>query len=638
MDIHLASTPRHLKLTPTMVDDFTLDPVLGAYVLLGVKLDVFQAVRLRAYWWVPNVIDSSGFGTGKSFVFWVFCQLRAMILGDQHICAYFQTFQAVKDIYWPYYSYFNSQRAPLFNAQLGRSTAEGDYDGKDNSRGAACYKQYFKNESVVFGPAPGWVQEAKTQAGLTFNVVGIDEWTKVETMTKKGGHTTNESGATVGGINQQILGRVRRRSWNQYHPLWGNHRVFLATAESTSHEAYARYKTFEEEIRKGNPEYALFTATFKDFSNVRTERDIRVEEGRLRRTRGKAFREEVPNYATISTMKKQFTRAHYLREVLGLWARETLGWYTAEALQACVAAGEVLLLDPECGRTSEAGGRDTHYFMGIDPAPAKGARNDDGAQAVLRVRARPDLGRPAANVPGDWECDYVWAYRVRGETRRNLGPGVFRAQNTRAWSGLIHKKHQDFGLTGILMDLGGGGAWIQGDLNKTIQFIDGVDTQVTPIACTDDNTVGQAHFILNLLVRRDAGIKELWPILAGDDKLAEAMHVVFQEAVEHARLRFPKPFNERPRETTRAWSPEQQWALKNLDAARQQLQDIQVETRDDGTWSLTRNGAKKFISGRKKDLAYALILAWVRFLIWLKLGEGEWGLANEDEVGFYSAR
>jgi len=34
--------------------------------LLGIKLDAFQAAALRIGWWVPNVIDESGFGTGKS--------------------------------------------------------------------------------------------------------------------------------------------------------------------------------------------------------------------------------------------------------------------------------------------------------------------------------------------------------------------------------------------------------------------------------------------------------------------------------------------------------------------------------------------------------------------------------------------
>jgi hypothetical protein len=337
-----------------MVDDFLIDPVLGAYVIFGVKLDVFQAVRLRTYWWVPNVIDSSGFGTGKSLVFWLFMNLRCVIIGDQHCCAYYQGFQAMKDIYWPYYNVFNARTAPLFAAQLGRMDQDGDIDGKDNSRGPACYKQYFKNESIIFGPAPGWVQEAKGQAGLTFNVVGIDEWTKVETMTKKTSRTVNEQGQAVGGINQQILGRVRRRSWNQHHPLWGNHRLFMATAESMSHPGYARYKVFENEIRKGNPDYALFTACYKDFSNVRTERNIRIEDGQLRSTVGRAFRDEIPNWQTIQAMKKQFTRAHFKREGLGLWARETRGWYSEEALAQCVEAGIGQGVEPEIGRHDSA--------------------------------------------------------------------------------------------------------------------------------------------------------------------------------------------------------------------------------------------------------------------------------------------
>ena len=87
--------PRHLRITPTMVDDFLIDPVLGIYVLFGVKLDVFQAVATRITWWVPNVLDSSGFGTGKSFRLFLVSNLRALLMPGQQIVAYYQTFQAV---------------------------------------------------------------------------------------------------------------------------------------------------------------------------------------------------------------------------------------------------------------------------------------------------------------------------------------------------------------------------------------------------------------------------------------------------------------------------------------------------------------------------------------------------------------
>ena len=74
---------------------------------------------------------------------------------------------------------------------------------------------------------------------------------------------------------------------------------------------------------------------------------------------------------------------------------------------------------------------------------------------------------------------------------------------------------------------------------------------------------------------------------------------------------------------------EKKWALKNLDAARLQLSNIQVLTRDDGTLALTRNNARQFSASGKKDLAYACIYAYIRFLAWLKMGEMD--LENEAQ-------
>jgi hypothetical protein len=338
MEIHTPSTPRHLKITPTMVDDFLIDPVLGAKVLLGIHWDAFQAAAFRLGWWVPNVIDESGFGTGKSLRGWALAQLRAMLIDDQWCCAYYQTFNAGKDIFWPNYSSRYAAN-PYFRAQMGKVDFEGDSDGKDNTRGPACYIQHFKNGSRVMMPAPNWMQNAIGQAGLTLSWALIDEWTKVETMGKKTGSgvTVNQQGNVTGGINQQILGRLRRASFNQHHPLWGNHCIFSATAESTNHPSQVRVSQFKKEIDAGNPNYAIISFCFKDASNLKSET-------------GKPFREQIINWNTIANMKNQFTRSHFMRECLGIRVRETKGWYSEEDLHRCVATGINNGLEPEIAR------------------------------------------------------------------------------------------------------------------------------------------------------------------------------------------------------------------------------------------------------------------------------------------------
>ena len=647
----LTRVPRHLKVTPTMVDDFTIDPCLGAYVIMRVKFDVAQMVRLRLYWWTPDVIDSSGLGTGKSLVFFVWSALRCVIIGDQWGCAYYQRFQSLKDIFWPYFDTFNSSRAPIFAAQLGQRVIEGEEQGKTGSKGASCYKQYFKNESILFGPAPGWITGAMGQAGLTFNFIGVDEWTKVEAMAKSG-KTANEAGNPVSGIDQQVVGRVRRHCWNQHHPIWCNHRLFLATAESLRHPGYQNYKKHLDEAESGNPGYAVFSMSFKDFSNLPMENDIRIDlctkcggrgyvgselcpeclgDGKcLTSTPGKPFREVVPDWKTLQLLNKRYTRGHWLREGLGIWARETQGWYSEAALQRCVETGIANGLEPECVRGRIPGAR---YFLGIDPAAAQSKKADDGGLVVLRVRPKPGLpGPPTSNV-GDWLAEFVWAYRVRGEKNRALTAsdkeeGVFWAQRTAHWSGIIHKKHQQFSLTGLLMDTQGGGLLIWPELNKRKQTIDGEEQECVPIATVDDSSVANAQYILVMFIKEH--MSELWPMLQpGVDSLYTAMHEMFQEAVEHGEVGFPLPFNERPASTTEGWEPERKWALKNLDAARSQLLDVQAATLENGQWELTRNGAKKFSSKDKKDLAYACAMAYVRFRLWLKMDD----MDLEDDGG-----
>ena len=626
---------KHLRITPMMATEFVHDPVMGIYVIFGVKLDVFQAYATRLTWFVPNVLDCSGFGTGKSFRIFLVSNLRAMLIEGQQQVAYYQTFQAVKDIYWKNYQDFTGYRAPLFEAQKGRFNTHGEEDGKDNTRGAACYVQQFKNGSGIYGPAPNWLQGAKGQAGLTFNCGYIDEWTKVETMTPKGTKLTGEGGNLIGGIDQQIIGRIRAKSFNQHHMLWGNHIVFTATAESTMHPAYQRVKQFQREIDAGNPNYAIITGCFKDFSNVRTETDIRIEDGQLKSRRGKPFREVVPNWNVIKMLKTR-SRAHFQREGLGLWARDTKGFYSEDALERCVQAGIAAGTEVECGRNQ--GLADAHYFDGVDPAPAQSQRADDGGMSVLRLRPKPGLGRPPTSVKADWLFEFVWSYRVRGQRALVTSAGDTEgmdahlfAQRAGEWSGFIHKKHQHFKFDGILMDPMGGGQQIWPELNKVRQTVDGIDRDCTPIATVGDSSVGNAHFILALFLKEY--LEPLWPAMApGVDGLLTAAHTAFQDAINHGEILYPKPFNDRPAHETERWMPEQKWALKTLDTGRAQLVDVAVATRDDGSWDLTRNGCYRFSATGKKDLAYSQLYAYIRALLWLQQGMDEFALASGGDT------
>jgi len=325
LNIHTPSTPGHLRVTQTMVEDFLIDPVLGVKVFFGLELDDFQKSRLRTYWWVPNVIDSSGVSTGKTLAFFLFFNLRALLIPGQKMMVMYQQFQAGKDQFWKYYR-DQKTRAPLFTKQLGKVDLLGESEGKANSQGASCYIQYFKNDSEIQMPAPNWLQMASGQKGIDINVLGIDEWTEAEAKGQKDGG--------VGAINKQLLSRVRRSSFNQFHPLWGNHRVFMASAESPAHPAWRRYRAFQKRIEAGDPNYALISYSYRDFSR------------KISHT-GKSFRDEFRNETMLQNLRSELTAAEYDRQALGIWRRETSGWYSEEALQRCVNYGIAIGLTPE---------------------------------------------------------------------------------------------------------------------------------------------------------------------------------------------------------------------------------------------------------------------------------------------------
>lgn len=329
MNIHTPSTPRHLRITQTMVEDFLCDPVLGIWVIFGIKLDAFQQSRARTYWWIPNVIDSSGVGTGKSLGIWLTVQLRCLLMPGQKVLVLYQQFDTGKRVFWNYYRE-QKVRSKIFEAQLGKVDLQGEDEGKANSQGASCYIQFFKNDSEVQMPAPNWLREATGQKGIDINMAVIDEWTESEKMGRKDGGQ--------GGINKQILSRVRRSSFNQHHPLWGNHRLFTASAESPQHPAWTRYRAFVKQVERGNPNYGVISYSYKDFSN------------RICHT-GKSFADEYRNDETYASMRTQLTTAEFKRQGLGLWERETQGWYSEEAIQRCITQGKAMGLLPMVGRT-----------------------------------------------------------------------------------------------------------------------------------------------------------------------------------------------------------------------------------------------------------------------------------------------
>lgn len=273
------------------------------------------------------------------------------------------------------------------------------------------------------------------------------------------------------------------------------------------------------------------------------------------------------------------------------------------------------------------------YFTGVDPAPAMGQRADDGAIMVgcarpkwdmpWRPRTSEDLARylpPEASAERsehmlseewtDWYFGYVYAEVLRGKSIDE-------------WSGRIHELHRRFGFTGVGIDpgAGGGGGYVQTKLKESNQMINGIPRRCRPITTPDDIASGDGEFILSMFKRSDPSIEAIWPSLRGDDCLKEASLVVMQEALNHELLLWPGPYHERPPAGRPEPPSEEYWGNINLDAMRSQMSHIQVAVNDDGSWRLTRNNARQFVtvSGRD-DIETAGRMCYVRFRCWLASG------------------
>lgn len=251
----------------------------------------------------------------------------------------------------------------------------------------------------------------------------------------------------------------------------------------------------------------------------------------------------------------------------------------------------------------------TFYFEGVDPAPAQGARSDDGAIVVLRARPKftwTEEEYDRVHLPTDFELAYVHARKCR-----NL--------SGREWSGLIHRDNDRFQLAKICMDPGGAGLIIRREMAERAQLIHGMEVDRLPITTPDDTRVVTGLPKLVLFKRGDPGMDVLFPSLPGDDVLLSHAHLEFKQIIDTAGVMFPPA--EFTRDQMAGWPEEQMWASKNLKEVVDQLAGVTALTNDEGIYLLTARNAHRFGSRGKKDLAYAAMYAYMAFLVWLKSGE-----------------
>ena len=318
MEIYAPGQAKGLKITQRMWEDFLCDPVMAAWVIMKIHLDAFQALRLRLYWWVPWVIDSSGFSSGKTIVDWIFTCLRCILIPDHKAAVFYPSHGTGKNTFWEYFDYCEGG---IFRAQIGETNQMGTEVGDGMTESGSVWTVEFRNGNRLVMPAPSFMRKAVTQASTRYNTMVIEEWTHVE---------------ATGAVDSQLIGRNTRESYNQHHPIWGNHFLMTAPAATSLHPAYRRIKKIERTIKGGDPTRSHLHFSYKDYSNLPSKG-------------GKTFRERFRVESTIAELKNM-PPAKYLGEGLGIWGVNGVGWFNEELMLRAQAMGLKLGLRPVMNR------------------------------------------------------------------------------------------------------------------------------------------------------------------------------------------------------------------------------------------------------------------------------------------------
>lgn len=573
-----------MEISQAELEEFLKNPVLAAWVLMGVELDKFQQVRLRIYWFVPNVIDSSGVSTAKTLGQFVFNNLRCMLMSDHVAGIYFPNFQTAKDEFWPYFERY------LEGSERFRSQFVYHHNKVGEHKYPGAWVMDYKNKSKFIMPAPSFMSDSQTQASRRFNTLTVDDWLRAEDMGE--------------GISKQLVDRVTRASFNKNHPIWCNHQKFLGHAESPDHKGHARYKAYRKAIADGSQRHALISFNFGDWSEVFA----------------KKYRED----NVISEARRTLSRDQFQRQYLGIWTRDGQSYYPSNLLERACRSYVV----PTFGRVFE----NEVNILGVDVAPGDTQRADWCALKNYRMvqvndAFRRECDAKGIEVPpvtfrhevGEFNATFTWAHMMRG-----LDSGEI--------SGQLHYFHRLFAFSQIVLDKQGGGIWVYRNLVKPEQLIGGAPTTVVPL-CTIDEAVTAGKQPIVVFAKRGSELdRTILPnFLTGDDGFLEAIHRRYREAWEGEEHHYPLKLEDRAPEQVKGWTQEQVWAQRVLDAGLKQLSNVRQAERD-GKIMTTARGFRMFIATGKKDVAYAGLYAHAGGQLWLKKVEEGEGAEDEAEA------
>lgn len=576
-----------LKFPAETMEKLLRDPAMAAYATMGVELDWFQNIRLRYNWFVPHKVDSSGWGTGKTIGEWIYAVLRALLIPGQQVGIYYPIFQTGKQTFW---KYFSTIRHPVLEAQYKT--------GKNEYHDASCWRKVFKNGSEIYLPAPGFSQDATSQVSQSFHTIIVGEYTQA---------------ARKGEGVDELIGRLRGERFAEYHPLWTNHWLLSAHAESPTHPSYRYYEAvrdaaagkFTQAEQHSNVCYSF---CFHDWSE--------------KPFKNSTMRKKLRDDPMITRSKRNLTTDDFRRRLLGLWSADGKGWYPPTVI-GTVLRSEVMPMD----RRMLA---DEIFVLGQDIAPGQSGKADECASTVWCLKEVKPGDEYTECLPGPVPDSPNGARYFHSAP---IFSHIFKNVDAPQISGFIHAIHLDFGLTLIVLDKEGGGAWVYKEMIKPQQLIRNAMQTVTPLCTRDEPNQSDKHAIV-VFFKRGSELDILWQrnFLSNNDGIVEAAHREFRRGFEQKLFLWPQLRENRPKAEYNALSVRQRWALIYLGVTWKQISTIRVKADPTGVPWQSANGFMKFLQQgtKKKDAAYSAMYGWCGVRLILHRLQGGAG-GYEDE-------
>ena len=554
------------------------DPVMASEIILNCTFDVHQAARLRYFWFVPNCMDDSGVGTGKTTIIFAWQALRHILLphprgmSPRLMALFYPTLSTAKEAIGDQFEKF-IDTAPIFRNEIAPTTRGGKRYALREEEG--YYEFRFRNGGITRMPAIGMSKDGSNLASRRYTDGVVDEQKEVDLKSRV--------------LDKQILQRCNGPTpYGRHHPLWTNHCKLLGHAEDPgTHPAYKRHIAWKNLIKEGSQEYHIISACFRDV-NIQTH-GFMINQTEIRR-----------DFHSLSSAEFEQRRG-------GIWKGDSEQWYQSIKLNECMQP----IAEPLDKR--HEGISTALICMGKDVAKGRGAKSDLNAQCLwMAYPLDPSQIRSLVGVYLDrndrpWHIRPIFGMSSKGQSATEL-------------SGAVHQVHDLFSLDRMIFDPGGGGQWVISELPKSRQTIGGIERADCVGICewTQASMYPTSQPLIHTFSHG-----QLWLRNCMDEKFLrspegpiEGMHRLASSLIEKRSIVLPPYFHDASQsvstplwnsEQTKKWTASQIQSAKFFDLVYHQLLSIAYEKDKEGNPRTSSNGFLKFGSKEKKDAAYAFL-------------------------------